>query len=426
MTTVKLEPMDPDEYRQWFGEDLVRSALAADVSAPTPSAVRPCYVRLENLMLPPARRPELPGRGPQPSPRRTASRSPTPPGRSRSRARSRARPPRSSPSPPARPAADRGRVRSRSVAPPNGRIRDRSTKPRSLSCSRKQERDAELGAAPAASGTPRVVLGRPKSAGLNVVKCTLCLMPFTLQSSLKKHVQAHQACSPNRCLICGATMPDVAEAVQHFLSHPTYLPAGGVLMCQLCGKTFPRNKRSRLTQHVLLHTGEEPHRCATCKAGFRTTNLLRQHAKRLHGSSDAGVFKSAALVRSASFLCHSCPARRSSAKLLAEHLREAHGRGRDELTCYYCPKRLHSLDRLKEHLQRAHAADRPHACPRCPKRFHSRSHALRHQAIHSLAYKCSVCDQRFANTKLCLEHVGRAHPRAMEPAAVIARLSRNM
>ncbi|KAK3915503.1 Zinc finger protein 3-like protein [Frankliniella fusca] len=388
VVTIKLEPADSDEYRLTLEDS---NSSESEPESRTRSSVRDCFVRLENISL----RGCSGGRAPRP--RRERSPSPDDPRRDGGRGRSRARSRSVAPTRPASRAASRPRHGSRD--------------PRSASCPRRPS----LSTAPLGSGgMPRIVLGRSKSASAQrLLKCALCFKSFHMPASLNKHVQAHQRSTPDRCLLCGAHVGGLPEAVDHFLSHPA-APLGfgeaATVECRVCGRAFPRRRLYRLADHVLRHTGEQPFHCATCQRPFRTAASLVGHAERVHGARDAGFKRSAALVRSQTpvFRCPVCAVRLASARGLDRHQREVHGGSRGSgAPCFYCPLVLHSPEDVVRHLREAHAAERPHACKRCPKRFRSKWDLDRHSLGHK--FSCSMCPARFSNAKECLDHVSLVH-----------------
>ncbi len=63
----------------------------------------------------------------------------------------------------------------------------------------------------------------------------------------------------------------------HLLKHE-----GTLLKCKFCPKTFETHRG--LEKHLPKHTGEHPHPCPHCDAGFPLKNRLEAHIKRKHPS----------------------------------------------------------------------------------------------------------------------------------------------
>lgn len=86
--------------------------------------------------------------------------------------------------------------RGRSLSVAVARERDKSKCRRSLSCSRKGK--AKAPAKASVKATVKAPAKGPAKTKDDVLKCGLCLMPFHLHSSLRKHVQGHQERTPHR------------------------------------------------------------------------------------------------------------------------------------------------------------------------------------------------------------------------------------
>ena len=46
-------------------------------------------------------------------------------------------------------------------------------------------------------------------------------------------------------------------------------------VCHLCGKASV--SKSKLKQHMFVHSGEQPHRCGTCDKSFKLPEHLKMH-----------------------------------------------------------------------------------------------------------------------------------------------------
>ncbi|XP_011569208.3 zinc finger protein 28 isoform X13 [Plutella xylostella] len=130
--------------------------------------------------------------------------------------------------------------------------------------------------------------------------CRACKKKFSSELARRKHFEESKKCLPRRCHICkerllhayalekhlfdvhgiakniysckecGAQLSSRSLLYCHFRKYHT-----NELKCSDCGKCF--SIRSKLEDHVLMHTGGKPHQCALCEKAFRTKGFLRKH-----------------------------------------------------------------------------------------------------------------------------------------------------
>lgn len=55
-------------------------------------------------------------------------------------------------------------------------------------------------------------------------------------------------------------------------------------VCPYCKKIF--GKKTDMNRHVLIHTGDKPHKCDICDKDFRLMHHLKQHKFSVHKTVD--------------------------------------------------------------------------------------------------------------------------------------------
>lgn len=133
--------------------------------------------------------------------------------------------------------------------------------------------------------------------------------------------------------------------------------------CDVCKKTF--SKTFSLTRHMLLHTGERPHKCVICLYAFIQKSDLDRH---LATHSNA-----------TNFVCTHCEKRFKTKKNLQCHM-ATHSSVRP-FKCEYCYKTF-KLQRLLKFHEGLHKDEKPFNCDICGKGFPAKAYMKSHLKMH--------------------------------------------
>ncbi|XP_015254717.1 PREDICTED: zinc finger protein 260-like [Cyprinodon variegatus] len=103
--------------------------------------------------------------------------------------------------------------------------------------------------------------------------CHVCGKTFTTATHLKRHMLIHTGQRPHRCKECGKTFARGECLRIHMRIHTVERPYA----CQRCPKSF--RQRSNLVTHMRMHTGEKPYLCSICSQPFTYKKDLNKHTQ---------------------------------------------------------------------------------------------------------------------------------------------------
>lgn len=158
--------------------------------------------------------------------------------------------------------------------------------------------------------------------------------------------------------------------------------------CNVCGKAFKR--KSHLTRHQILHTGQKPFACQLCDERFTRSENRARHVMQVHQTG-------------------------------AQH------------ECTICHKQFGKLHTMERHMK-LHEVNRPHGCDTCGNRY-TRAHKLAlHKLTHTMPpvndtdarkFACDICFKRFTRKDHMQRHrVAHAGVKLHECAFCSKRFSR--
>lgn len=165
------------------------------------------------------------------------------------------------------------------------------------------------------------------------------------------------------------------------------------LKCHYCGKRFI--SKTKLSQHLLNHTGERPIVCHLCEwSGCRKDSLIR-HMKSSHPTVDSYKYS-----------CQFCHKKFNMLSVRNHHI-SVHRNEKDFIsvmgewkhTCETCGKRCRSASTLISHI-RTHSIEKPYMCSYCPYECKTtiglKTHIItKHTSRDTWKFHCEICNQKF-------------------------------
>uniref|UniRef100_A0A8D1TAA1 Zinc finger protein 677-like n=2 Tax=Sus scrofa TaxID=9823 RepID=A0A8D1TAA1_PIG len=214
--------------------------------------------------------------------------------------------------------------------------------------------------------------------------CHDCGKAFNKKSNLTNHKRIHSGQRPYRCDDCGKAF----NQYSHLTTHQRVHTGEKSYKCDVCGKVFSRN--SHLANHQRMHTGEKPYKCDECGRAFSQFSHLSRHQK-MHAGEKPHE-------------CNACGKHFTQRSNLIAHQR-IHT-GEKPYQCNECGKAFIERSQLWGH-ERTHTGEKLYKCDECGKALTRHSYLTQHKTIHTgeKPYKCHECGKAYTQLASLTRHL---------------------
>lgn len=153
---------------------------------------------------------------------------------------------------------------------------------------------------------------RTVHSGSKPYKCPHCDYSSAFRGNLNTHVKGmHLHTRQYLCTICKAAFKTLGALIGHTkrVHEGWKSPNQKIFICSVCEKRF--TKKYHVDRHMLIHTGEKPHKCNDCGRSFNNKSNLMSHVQLVH-------------KKLSPYQCDVCNVTFKRKKMLLEHIGKLH------------------------------------------------------------------------------------------------------
>lgn len=239
-----------------------------------------------------------------------------------------------------------------------------------------------------------VTAQRTRTKGPKKHACFVCSKTCKTRSRLEQHLLVHTGQKPHVCPYCNKGFTNKSNLERHVKMHTGVRPH----LCDLCGKGFIQ--KTSLLDHMVIHYEAKAYKCTMCELSYNRKTNLRQHFKRMHQPKSAKDDEQDGLAgfdAKRPFLCDLCGRGFATVVTLKFH-KKLHA-GDKPYICSMCKKGFVQKAQLDQHY-RIHTGEKPYVCQTCGKAFVYKDSLTQHTRIHTgeKPYVCQVCSRSYTQS----------------------------
>ncbi|XP_029361188.1 zinc finger protein 407 [Echeneis naucrates] len=240
--------------------------------------------------------------------------------------------------------------------------------------------------------------------GSKPFRCKICNFATAQLGDARNHVKRHLGMREYKCDICGWAFVMRKHLSTHLLGkHGVGQRKERKFECELCERSF--SEKWALNNHMKLHSGEKPYKCAwpSCHYAFLNLSAMKDHYRTHTGEK--------------SYLCDLCGFAGGTRHALTKHRRQH--TGERPFKCRLCNFASTTQSHLSRH-KRVHTGEKPYRCPWCDYRSNCaeniRKHILhtgKHEGVKM--YNCPKCNYATNSPMDFRNHLKENHPDIENP-----------